>query len=101
MGLSVIAAGAARSAACSRRPTPPAAAASATTPRWEGRRYQKILATCKKYKKPCAYPVNENDIETRYSQGFNVGILQSFNDMAFRAVAKGRAIAGRDNSRCL
>jgi len=62
---------------------------------WEGA-IQKILATCKKYKKPCAYPVNENDIETRYSQGFNVGILQSFNDMAFRAVAKGRAVSGRD-----
>lgn len=61
---------------------------------WEAA-IQKILATCKEFQKACAYPVNENDIETRYQQGFTVGILQAFNDAAFRAVAKGRAIAGR------
>ncbi len=61
---------------------------------WEAA-IQKILATCKEFQKGCAYPVNENDIETRYRQGFTVGILQAFNDAAFRAVAKGRAVAGR------
>jgi hypothetical protein len=39
--------------------------------------------------------VTENDIETRMQQGFNVAILQSFGDPAFRAVAKGRQLAGR------
>lgn len=61
---------------------------------WEGA-IQTILSTCKEFKKPCAYPVSESDIETRMQQGFTVGILQSFNDMAFRAVAKGRALGGR------
>ena len=45
---------------------------------------------------PCGYPVSENDVETRMKQGFNVAILQSFSDPSFRAVAKGRALAGRD-----
>lgn len=61
---------------------------------WEGA-IQTILSTCKEFKKPCAYPVSEADIETRMQQGFTVSILQSFNDAAFRAVAKGRQIAGR------
>ena len=61
---------------------------------WEAA-IQKILATCKEIQKACAYPVNENDIETRYQQGYTVGILQAFNETAFRAVAKGRQIAGR------
>jgi 4-hydroxy-2-oxoheptanedioate aldolase len=61
---------------------------------WEAA-IQKILATCKEFKKPCAYPVSENDIETRMQQGYNVAILQSFNDAAFRAVAKGRQFSGR------
>ncbi len=61
---------------------------------WEAA-IQKILATCKEFQKACAYPVNENDIETRYQQGYTVGILQAFNDSAFRAVAKGRQVAGR------
>jgi 4-hydroxy-2-oxoheptanedioate aldolase len=61
---------------------------------WEAA-IQKILATCKEFQKACAYPVNENDIETRYQQGYTVGILQAFNETAFRAVAKGRQIAGR------
>jgi hypothetical protein len=29
-------------------------------------------------------------------QGFTVGILQAFNDAAFRAVAKGRQLSGRN-----
>jgi 2-keto-3-deoxy-L-rhamnonate aldolase RhmA len=61
---------------------------------WEAA-IQKVLAACKEFKKQCGYPVNENDVETRYQQGFNFGILQAFNDAAFRAVAKGRAISGR------
>jgi 4-hydroxy-2-oxoheptanedioate aldolase len=65
---------------------------------WEAA-IQSILATCKEVKMPCAYPVNENDIETRYQQGFTVGILQQFNDANFRAVAKGRAISGRDKDK--
>jgi 2-keto-3-deoxy-L-rhamnonate aldolase RhmA len=62
---------------------------------WEAA-IQQVLATCKEFKLPCGYPVSEADIETRYQQGFNVGILQQFNDAAFRAVAKGRQISGRD-----
>jgi 4-hydroxy-2-oxoheptanedioate aldolase len=52
--------------------------------------------TCKEFKLMCAYPVSETDIETRMQQGFNVGILQAFNESAFRAVAKGRQVSGRD-----
>ena len=92
-GLAVIAAGAGTlrgvmsttNADGSRTPDPAA---------WEAA-IQQIVATCKEFKIPCAYPVNENDIETRMQQGYNVAILQSFNDAAFRAVAKGRQIAGR------
>ncbi len=61
---------------------------------WEAA-IQKIADTCREFQKACAYPVNENDIETRYKQGYTVGILQAFNEAAFRAVAKGRQIAGR------
>ena len=61
---------------------------------WEAA-IQSVLSACKEFKVPCAYPVNENDIETRYQQGFTVGILQAFNDAAFRTVAKGRTISGR------
>ncbi len=62
---------------------------------WEAA-IQSVLAACKEFKLACAYPVSENDVETRMQQGFNVAILQSFNDAAFRAVAKGRAFSGRD-----
>ena len=61
---------------------------------WEAA-IQKVLSACKEFKVPCGYPVNENDIETRMQQGFTVGILQSFNDPAFRAVEKGRVLSGR------
>jgi 4-hydroxy-2-oxoheptanedioate aldolase len=61
---------------------------------WEAA-IQQVLAACKEFKLSCAYPVTEADIETRMKQGFNVGILQSFNDAAFRAVAKGRQLSGR------
>ena len=62
---------------------------------WEAA-IQTVLSACKEFKLSCAYPVSEADIETRMQQGFNVGILQSFNDGAFRAVAKGRQLSGRD-----
>lgn len=61
---------------------------------WEAA-IQTVLATCKEFKLPCGYPVSETDIEARMRQGFNVGILQAFNDAAFRAVAKGRQLSGR------
>lgn len=65
---------------------------------WEAA-IQTVLAACKEFKLACGYPVSEADIETRMQQGFNVGILQAFNDSAFRAVAKGRQISGRDRER--
>ena len=61
---------------------------------WEAA-IQKVLAACKEFSIPCGYPVSESDIETRMKQGFSVAILQSFNDAAFRAVAKGREVGGR------
>jgi 4-hydroxy-2-oxoheptanedioate aldolase len=65
---------------------------------WEAA-IQQVLAACKEFKLACGYPVSEADIETRMQQGFNVGILQSFNESAFRAVAKGRQISGRDKDK--
>ena len=65
---------------------------------WEAA-IQQVLAACKEFKVPCAFPVSETDIEARMQQGFTVGILQSFNDSAFRAVAKGRQISGRDKDK--
>jgi 4-hydroxy-2-oxoheptanedioate aldolase len=61
---------------------------------WEAA-IQAVLAACKEFNKPCGYPVSEADIEKRYQQGFTVGILQSFSETAFKAVAKGRQISGR------
>lgn len=65
---------------------------------WEAA-IQQVLSACKEFKLPCGYPVSETDIETRMQQGFNVGILQQFNDAAFRAVAKGRQLSGRDKDK--
>jgi 4-hydroxy-2-oxoheptanedioate aldolase len=65
---------------------------------WEAA-IQQVLAACKEFKLACGYPVSEADIETRMQQGFNVGILQSFNESAFRAVAKGRQISGREKDK--
>jgi 2-keto-3-deoxy-L-rhamnonate aldolase RhmA len=65
---------------------------------WEAA-IQKVLAACKEFKKPCGYPVKEGDVETRMKQGFNVAILQSFGDAAFRTVDKGRALGGRDQQK--
>ena len=65
---------------------------------WEAA-IQTVLAACKEFKLACAYPVSENDIETRMQQGFNVSILHAFNEAAFRAVAKGRQLSGRDKDK--
>ena len=65
---------------------------------WEAA-IQQVLAACKEFKLLCAYPVSETDIETRMQQGFTVGILQAFNEAAFRAVAKGRQVSGRDKDK--
>ena len=65
---------------------------------WEAA-IQQVLAACKEFKLLCAYPVSETDIETRMQQGFTVGILQAFNESAFRAVAKGRQVSGRDKDK--
>ena len=76
-----------------------------TTTNAEGRRVrddaaweaaiQKILAACKEFNIPCGYPVNANDVETRVKQGFNVLIIQQFNDAAFQTVELGRKAGGR------
>jgi 4-hydroxy-2-oxoheptanedioate aldolase len=65
---------------------------------WEAA-IQSVLAACKEFKLACAYPVNEADVETRMQQGFNVAILQSFSDAAFRTVAKARQVSGRDKEK--
>jgi 4-hydroxy-2-oxoheptanedioate aldolase len=61
---------------------------------WEAA-IQKILATCKAFKKPCGYPAYATDIEARMDQGFSVFIIQAFNESGFQAVALGRKKAGR------
>lgn len=61
---------------------------------WEAA-IQKILATCKEFKKPCGYPVFAADIEARMQQGFNVSIIQRFDDSGFQAVQIGRRVGGR------
>jgi len=65
---------------------------------WEAA-IQTVLATCKGFGLACAYPVNEADVETRMQQGFNVAILQSFSEPAFRTVAKARQFSGRDKEK--
>jgi len=61
---------------------------------WEAA-IQSVLAACKEFKVPCGYPVSEADVETRFQQGFTVGILQQFNENAFKALEKGRQVSGR------
>ena len=65
---------------------------------WEAA-IQTVLATCKEFKIACAYPVGEADVETRMQQGFNVAILQSFSEPAFRTVVKARQFSGRDKEK--
>ena len=65
---------------------------------WEAA-IQQVLAACKEFKVPCGYPVSETDIEERMKQGFSVAILQSFGEPAFRAVAQGRQLSGRDKEK--
>jgi 2-keto-3-deoxy-L-rhamnonate aldolase RhmA len=60
---------------------------------WE-KAIQQVLAACKEFKIACGYPATENDIEMRMKQGFSVFII-NWGDAGFRAVEKGRALAGR------
>ena len=60
---------------------------------WENA-IQQVLAACKEFNVACGYPATENDIELRMKQGFSVFII-NWGDAGFRAVTKGRALAGR------
>lgn len=60
---------------------------------WEGA-IQQVLAACKEFNVPCGYPAGEADIEERMRQGFSVFVI-GWGEPGFRAVAKGRAKAGR------
>jgi 2-keto-3-deoxy-L-rhamnonate aldolase RhmA len=60
---------------------------------WEGA-IQKVLAACKEFNVACGYPANENDIEMRMRQGFNVFVI-GWGDAGFRAVDIGRKVARR------
>ena len=60
---------------------------------WENA-IQQVLAACKEFKIACGYPATENDIEMRMKQGFGVFII-NWGEAGFRAVAKGRSLAGR------
>ena len=60
---------------------------------WENA-IQQVLAACKEFNVACGYPATENDIELRMKQGFSVFII-NWGEAGFRAVTKGRALAGR------
>lgn len=60
---------------------------------WEAA-IQQVLAACKEFKVACGYPAGENDIESRMQQGFSVFVI-NWGEAGDRAVAKGRAVAGR------
>ena len=60
---------------------------------WEAA-IQQVLSACKEFNVPCGYPATENDIELRMKQGFSVFII-NWGDAGFRAVEKGRKLAGR------
>ena len=97
-GLSVLVAGrrhARRRVLDDQRRRPPRRA----TTRRGRRRFSRCSPPARNSRCRAAYPVSEADIETRFQQGFTVGILQSFNDGAFRALAKGRQISGRDKDK--
>jgi hypothetical protein len=62
---------------------------------WE-KAQQTILAACKEFKVNCGFPASTPaEIETRYKQGFNVFVLQAWNQTAFDTMAKGRELGGR------
>lgn len=63
------------------------------TEAWEAA-IQQVLSACKEFNVPCGYPAGEADIEERMRQGFSVFVI-GWGESGFRAVAKGRAKAGR------
>lgn len=60
---------------------------------WESA-IQQVLAACKEFKLPCAYPATAADIERRMQQGFSVFIM-NWGEPGFQAVEIGRKAAGR------
>ena len=97
-GLSVLVPGAGTLGGVFATTNPDGSRGPRDTVAWEAA-IQSVLAACKEFKLACGYPVSEADIETRMQQGFNVAILQAFTESAFRAVAKGRQISGRDKEK--
>lgn len=62
---------------------------------WE-KAQQTILAACKEFKVNCGFPASTPEvIESRFKQGFNVFVLQSWSQPSFDTMAKGRALGGR------
>jgi 2-keto-3-deoxy-L-rhamnonate aldolase RhmA len=66
---------------------------SLDTAAWENA-IQQVLAACREFKVACGFPATVNDIELRMKQGFNVFVM-SWGEAGFKAVAAGRAAAGR------
>lgn len=60
---------------------------------WEAA-IQKVLDACIEFDVPCGFPANENDIERRMAQGFEVFVM-GWGEAGFRTVDVGRAAAGR------
>jgi 4-hydroxy-2-oxoheptanedioate aldolase len=55
-----------------------------------------ILASCKEFRVACGYPAsNPADIERLMAQGWNVFVMQSWNDAGREAVLAGRRLANR------
>src|SRR5690606_20155859 len=64
---------------------------------WEAAN-QKVLAACKEFNIPCAYPANADDIEMRMRQGFNVFVI-GWGEAGFKAVDIGRKVASNAAAR--
>lgn len=61
---------------------------------WEAA-IQQVLAACREFNVACGYPATASNIEMRMKQGFNVFIIQEFNEAGFKAVEIGRQLSGR------
>jgi 2-keto-3-deoxy-L-rhamnonate aldolase RhmA len=66
---------------------------SVDTAAWENA-IQQVLAACREFKVACGFPATANDIELRIKQGFSV-FVTNWGEAGFKAVAAGRAAAGR------
>jgi len=56
----------------------------------------KILAACKEFNVPCGFPAsNSAEIERRIAEGWDVFVMQSFNDAGRDAVVAGRRLSSR------